>query len=109
MAGAPDAGWPYVLLGGSGVGVRTRRYKLTWSRKESKLFDLREDPREQVELGERGAVARRACEVYLGEGLMAPAKRRRLEADGDIHRQSSDEVEIDEKLRQQLESLGYIQ
>ena len=109
MAGGQDQGWPYVLLGGSGVGVRAGRYKLTWSPRESNLFDLKMDPKERVNLGGRRPVARRTCEVYLGESLAVPNKRRRLDGMDARQKKSGKKVVLDERLQQQLKALGYIE
>ena len=74
------------------------------------LFDLWKDPREQQDLSNRAPVARRTCEVYLGEALGSPAKSRRVGGMdvGGHHATVSQPAILDPLLKRQLEALGYI-
>ncbi len=59
--------------------IRLGDHKLIQRRAgEASLYDLAADPGEQQDLAARRPVARRACEVYLGEALGVPNKAARL-------------------------------
>jgi choline-sulfatase len=88
--------------------VRVGNWKLmrstsTWAN----LFDVIADPDEQADRLDDAQIARRMCEVHLGEGLATPDKSKRLQ-DVTVKRQfKAGEADIDPAMRQQLEALGY--
>jgi arylsulfatase A-like enzyme len=71
------------------------------------LFDLATDPDERHELG-AAPIARRLCEVHLGEALAIPNKAKRLSGMASRRRFRAGEVKIGPRMRRQLEALGYI-
>jgi hypothetical protein len=71
------------------------------------LFGLHRDPREQIDLSRSHPIARRACEVYLGEGTATPAKRHRLTSMVQDAPRLLQTV-LDAATRRRLEALGYL-
>ena len=88
--------------------VRVGNWKLmrstsTWAQ----LYDVIADPDEQQNRIEDSEIARRMCEVHLGEGLATPDKSKRQQ-DITVKRQfKAGQADIDPIMRQQLEALGY--
>jgi choline-sulfatase len=75
----------------------------TWAQ----LYDVIADPGEQANRLDDAQIARRMCEVHLGEGLATPDKSKRQQ-DITVKRQfKAGEADIDPATRQQLEALGY--
>ena len=71
------------------------------------LFDVVNDPDEQQDRAEDSPIARRMCEVHLGEALATPDKSKRQQ-DITIRRKfEAGEAKIDPQTRAQLEALGY--
>jgi arylsulfatase A-like enzyme len=92
-----------------GRAVRLGTYKLIrWRSGKTELYDLARDPGEQENVAASHPVARRACEVYLGEGLGVPGKGLRLNRMPRRRRFDGGEARIDPDLRRQLNALGYI-
>jgi arylsulfatase A-like enzyme len=73
-----------------------------------RLFRVTADPTEQRDLVARRPLARRLCEVHLGEGLATPAKGQRLEDFTTRAQFKAGAAELDPQLRKQLEALGYL-
>lgn len=88
--------------------VRVGNWKLmrsssTWLH----LFDVVSDPDEQQDRSEDSPIARRMCEVHMGEALATPDKSKRQQ-DITIRRKfEAGEAKIDPQTRAQLEALGY--
>jgi choline-sulfatase len=88
--------------------VRVGNWKLmrstsTWAQ----LYDVIADPGEKTNRIDDAQIARRMCEVHLGEGLATPDKSKRQQ-DITVKRQfKAGEADIDPATRQQLEALGY--
>jgi arylsulfatase A-like enzyme len=92
-----------------GRSVRVGSVKLIRSSSGGeKLFDLEQDPGEQHDLAATHPVARRAGEVYLGEGLGVQVKAKRLTRLGRSKRFPTKKAVIDTALRRKLKALGYI-
>jgi choline-sulfatase len=90
--------------------VRVGRLKLIESLNgRTRLFDLATDPGEKKNLARSRPLARRACEVYLGEGLEVRAKKNRLSSMGRKRDLTGPETTIGDELREQLKSLGYVE
>ncbi len=71
------------------------------------VFDMEKDPGELNDLSKEALIARRMCEVHLGEGLATPDKSKRQQ-DIIVRRQfKAGEADIDPVMRKQLEALGY--
>lgn len=71
------------------------------------LFDVVNDPEEQKDRSKDSEIARRMCEVHLGEAVATPDKSKRQQ-DITIRRQfKAGEANIDPQTRAQLEALGY--
>ena len=101
---------PYALMSDREQVIRLGSYKLFQAERTARLFNLTLDPGEVKDLASRQPIARRACEVYLGEGLAVPVKARRFlprtgpSAPGPVKTRAV----LDAKMRQRLRSLGYI-
>ena len=89
--------------------VRLGSYKLVLRRDRETLYDVVQDPAETRDLRSSRPVARRACELYLGEALATPAKAGRLAGRATRRLLRAKEAVIDPKLKRQLEALGYIE
>ena len=88
--------------------VRIGHYKLMRSNGDwVRVFDLAADPEEATDLSATAPIARRLCEVYLGEGLAVPAKARRQEDLVARQRFEAGKAEISDALRRKFEALGY--
>jgi choline-sulfatase len=73
-----------------------------------KLFDLKSDPQERIDIAQRAPVARRLCEQHLAEALATPAKAARFrDVRTSTRRFQAAKVKHDPELRRQLEALGY--
>ena len=72
-----------------------------------KLYDLIADPHENQDRVEDSPIARRLCDVYLGEGLATPDKKQRLRNVTVRRRFKAGEARIGPDVRRQLEALGY--
>ena len=72
------------------------------------LHDLAGDPAEGRDLRASHVIAGRLCEIYLGEALASPAKRHRRAGVVARPRFRSSLLETDDKIRRELEALGYI-
>jgi arylsulfatase A-like enzyme len=73
----------------------------------AELYDLRADPGERRDLGSRRPIARRMCQVHLGEGLAVPDKAARVGGVGGRAGFRAGTADIDPVVRRQLEALGY--
>jgi hypothetical protein len=71
------------------------------------LFDLETDPGENTDRTADAPIARRLCDVYLGEALAAPDKSQRRQNVTSRRTFEAGQANIDAKLRSQLEALGY--
>jgi len=88
--------------------IRVGRYKLMRSTGTFRhLFDIEADPDETIDLWSERPIARRLCEVHLGEGLAQPKKAQRLLEGKSRRRFNAQSADIDPELRKQLEALGY--
>jgi choline-sulfatase len=88
--------------------IRVGRWKMIRSASgAAELYDLVDDGGETRDRAADAPIARRLCEVYLGEGLAVPAKLARRQERSRRRKYESDNATIDKKLRQQLEALGY--
>ena len=74
---------------------------------KTELYDLSADPDEKEELAATRPIARRLCELHLGEALAAPDKKSRLRGLGGKRRFQAGTADIDPQTRRQLEALGY--
>jgi choline-sulfatase len=88
--------------------VRVGSWKLmrstsTWAQ----LYDVSADFDEQNNLIDDAQIARRMCEVHLGEGLATPDKSKRQQDVTTKRQFKAAEADIDPAMRQQLEALGY--
>jgi arylsulfatase A-like enzyme len=72
------------------------------------LFDLAADPGERDDRASSLPLARRYCEIHLGEALASPRHATRREAAGALTRYPPGRVILDAALRRQLEALGYL-
>ncbi|HEY3360118.1 MAG TPA: hypothetical protein VGQ83_43100 [Polyangia bacterium] len=72
------------------------------------LFDLDADPAEARDRAADLPIARRLCEVHLGEGLGVPQKSRRADAMALPYRVETSRGRLDPQLKRQLEALGYL-
>jgi arylsulfatase A-like enzyme len=133
VGGAAPAQTPFAvaeqLLGHDGRSVRVGRYKLivigdrlvprpggdarantaAWSMPPGlRLFDLEADPGERRDRSAELPIARRLCEIYLGEALAVAHKGRRGDAMRLPYRCESRGATLDPQLRRQLEALGYL-
>ncbi len=72
----------------------------------AELFDLAKDPEEQHELTS-APIARRLCQIYLGEGLATPDKATRIQGLGGRRHFRAGAAVISPRMRRQLEALGY--
>lgn len=88
--------------------VRVGNWKLMRSTSNwAQLYDVIADPDEQKNRIDEAQIARRMCEVHLGEGLATPDKSKRQQ-DVTVKRQfKAGEADIDPATRAQLEALGY--
>ncbi|ACY14827.1 sulfatase [Haliangium ochraceum DSM 14365] len=79
------------------------RSSSTWAN----LHNVADDFHEENDRSEDALIARRMCEVHLGEGLATPDKSKRQQ-DITIRRKfKAGEADIDPAMRKQLEALGY--
>lgn len=74
---------------------------------EAELFDLAADPGEERDLAATAPLARRLCEIHLGEALATPDKGKRMNGLGARRRFRSGAADIGPQMRRQLEALGY--
>jgi arylsulfatase A-like enzyme len=74
---------------------------------DAALFDLAADPHERHDVVATSPIARRLCEVHLGEGLATPDKATRMQGLGGKRRYRAGAADIDPQMRRQLEALGY--
>ena len=90
------------------IGVGS--FKLILSGDDVELYDLSQDPGEQRDLATSHPVARRACEIYLGEGIATPTKSQRLSGNNaGRHRPTQQKrIVLDQKQIKRLKALGYI-
>jgi choline-sulfatase len=72
------------------------------------LHDLADDPGERHDLAATATIARRLCEIHLGEALAVPGKAQRLDGVGDRRQFEAGEARIGPQMRRQLEALGYL-
>lgn len=108
--GRPPVEPDYVLAELSGVALRMGPMKMIHSPPFRRVFDLRTDPGERVDLSSRRPVAGRALDVRLGEAMAAPVKGTRLGSMGGWTRPPAAVAPvISPQLRMQLKALGYIQ
>jgi choline-sulfatase len=88
--------------------VRVGRSKLqVGAGDRSELHDLVADPGETRDLAGTAPIARRMCEVVLGEGLAVRNKTERLRGLSSGRRLQSGTADIDPATRRQLDALGY--
>jgi arylsulfatase A-like enzyme len=88
--------------------IRVDRLKLTATAGGgAQLHDLGADPGERKEASAGRPIARRLCEVHLGEGLAVPDKAARMRGAGARARFRAGTADIDPAVRRQLEALGY--
>jgi arylsulfatase A-like enzyme len=88
--------------------IRVGRWKLMRSSSDwVQLFDLETDPGENTDRTADAPIARRLCDVYLGEALAAPDKSQRRQNVTSRRTFEAGQANIDAKLRSQLEALGY--
>lgn len=73
------------------------------------LYNIAEDPGETKDLDETAWIARRACEVYLGESLASPDKGGVGFGEAVQKDLGSEDIAIDGELADQLEALGYFE
>lgn len=73
----------------------------------AQLYNVVADPKETEDLLAKSPVARRMCDVYLGEGLGMPSKRERLQDLTARRHLNSPKVKIGPATRRGLEALGY--
>lgn len=110
IRGAPDRRPYYAvieMLGGTRA-VRVGDWKLERTRDRMRLYNVAGDDPDKTLLTKTHPIALRACEVYLGEGLGMPVKRKRL-ADITARRTfDAAQAEITPETRQALEALGYL-
>lgn len=88
--------------------VRVGRY--TFMRSVGKwmhLFDIDSDPEQRVDLIDSHPIARRLCEIYLGEGLAVPDKRKRRFDLVSRRRLAAGKAKVSPGVRRQLSALGY--
>ena len=106
----PDIlGERYAVAQEAGRAIRYGSYKLIRTPDRDHLFNLREDPQELSDLGHKAPVARRACEVHMGEAFGTGAKARRLRGMGiRPNLPPAAGAVIGPKLKRQLEALGYV-
>ena len=104
-----DESVPHVIMSGNELTVIVGQFKLFGSKGGGVLFNLEKDPKEKNNLIKSHPIARRACEVYLGEGVSVPNKRLRLTSAGTDSTHKAEKVVLDEKTRRQLEALGYME
>lgn len=109
--GLPSLGESYAVAEQTerGRAVRVGPYKLVVRKASERLFNLEEDPAESQDLMESHPVARRACEIYLGEALATPSKSARLSGAARRRKMVGGDSPMDDQLRKQLEALGYIE
>lgn len=110
VRGLPERAPRYALiefLDGRRI-LRVGSWKLfARSNGQVELFDLASDPGEKREASENLPVARRLCEIHLGEALATPDKKTRMQGLGGKRQFRSGEAVIDPQMRRQLEALGY--
>ncbi|MEM1349549.1 MAG: sulfatase, partial [Myxococcota bacterium] len=88
--------------------VRVGRWKMIRSDTEVEmLFDIEADPGEQTNLMDKAPVGLRTTQVYLGEALANPNKKKRLLNTLAGKKFTSDKIVVDGELKKQLEALGY--
>ncbi len=109
LYGAPGAPFRYAFLHAEHWVVRLGDYKIEQGREVAELFNLATDPGERKNLLATHLVARRACEVMLGESMAVPRKATRLTGVTGHRGPAAQPAEIDSKLRKQLKALGYIE
>ncbi len=109
--GRPPLGESYEVAEFQARGrmVRLGAYKLMFGRDRERLFDLERDPGEQKDILHSHPVARRACEIYLGEALGTPTKSARLAGTPRRRQHRAGDAKMDPQLKRQLEALGYIE
>ncbi len=73
------------------------------------LYNLASDPGETEDLDETAWIARRACEVYMGESLASPDKGGVGFGQATEKDLGSEDIAIDGELAEQLEALGYFE
>ena len=89
--------------------VRVGSYKLTAAAGAAgELYDLAGDPGEREDLGTTRPIARRLCQVHLGEGLAVPDKAARMRGVAGRAGFRAGNAVIDPAVRRQLEALGYL-
>jgi len=110
--GRPPRGAGYAVseFGRHARAVRLGSFKLVLSsRGPDRLYDLSADPKERSNIIASRPIARRACEVVLGEALGTPRKTARLSgAAPGATRYWARDAAIDPKLEKKLRALGYI-
>ncbi|MFN3197338.1 MAG: sulfatase [Bradymonadia bacterium] len=72
------------------------------------LFEVTADRLERHDLADDRPIARRLCELLLGEALAVPDKADRLKGEALVKRFSAQDAVVDEATRAHLEALGYI-
>ncbi|WP_428267424.1 sulfatase [Haliangium sp.] len=75
----------------------------TWAH----LYNVANDFDEDENLIETALIARRMCEVHLGEGLATPDKSKRQQDITTRRKFQAGQADIDPVMRKQLEALGY--
>jgi len=98
-----------VLMMDNQSALRLGPYKLFVGRNRNELYDLRSDPDEAKDLARDRPVARRTCEVYLGEALGVPVKANRgLPLVKPPPEVTKERTRLDEARIRRLRSLGYL-
>jgi hypothetical protein len=78
------------------------------------VYNLADDPKEQIDVDEKYPIARRALRISLGQFIGAPDKSQwmsgRIKADvvGKPESEEEKNENIPEDLKQQLQQLGYM-
>lgn len=104
---------PYALSFARGYierrAVRVGPWKLIESdRGDQDLYRVTTDRLERQDLSDDRPLARRLCEVLMGEALAVPDKRERLKGEALVRRFRARDAVVDEATRAHLEALGYI-
>lgn len=112
VSGRPGRLRPYYAIvhgRGDGRAVRVGNWKLMdGDDKWKALYNIAEDPREERDMLGEVPLARRLCEVYLGEGLAVFDKKQRQKDSTTRRRFSASEAVLDAEMRSKLEALGYL-